>query len=145
MTSTMITLETVCPFCGQVTEVLVYEDDYYAWRYGDKLIQDAFPYLTANEREMVKTGICGACWDAMFGLPEEEEKDDFSSDSEYEIISEEYIGCTPEEFWAVEDDDSDKDDWDFVENDEDHNDYDIDEADLELGFNPYLGSYDFDC
>ena len=134
MTSNMITLETVCPFCGQVTEVLVYKDDYYAWRSGKKLIQDAFPYLTTNEREMVKTGICGACWDAMFGLPEEEEDDDFSSDSEYEILSEEYIGCTPEEFWGITDEEEEEeDDWDF------------DEADLEMGFNPYLGTYDFDC
>ena len=136
MTSAMITLETVCPFCGQVTKVLVYEDDYYAWRFGDKLIQDAFPYLTANEREMVKTGICGACWDTMFGLPEEEEEeeDDFSSDSEYEILSEEYIGCTPEEFCGITDEEEEEeDDWDF------------DEADLEMGFNPYLGTYDFDC
>ena len=30
------------------------------------LVQDAFPYLSADMREMFITGICGKCYDAMF-------------------------------------------------------------------------------
>ena len=29
--------------------------------------------------------------------------------------------------------------------DEFYDEYDIDEADLEMGYNPYLGGYDYDC
>ena len=53
----IITLETVCPFCGRVSEVDVYEEDYYAWNSGNKLVQDAFPYLSADEREIGGLGI----------------------------------------------------------------------------------------
>lgn len=63
----MITLTTTCPFCGQTHEVLVYEDDFFAWQ-GGKCAQDAFPYLSANERELLISGICPTCWDKMFGF-----------------------------------------------------------------------------
>lgn len=56
---------TRCPFCGRCNEVEVNEDDYFDWQDG-MLIQDAFPYLSANEREMLISGICPTCWDKMF-------------------------------------------------------------------------------
>ena len=56
----------VCPICGQYHEVLVYEDDYKAWVNGDLLAQEAFPYLTAHEREILISGICPVCWIHMF-------------------------------------------------------------------------------
>lgn len=55
-----------CPICGQYHEVLVYEDDYEAWVNGDLLAQEAFPYLTASEREILISGICPVCWVHMF-------------------------------------------------------------------------------
>ena len=60
-----LTLINTCPFCGNKSFVDVTGDDYFAWVAGD-LIQDAFPYLSAGEREVIKTGICPACWDGMF-------------------------------------------------------------------------------
>jgi hypothetical protein len=66
----MITLTTICPFCGQTHEVLVFEDDYDAWQGGARA-QDVFFYLSANEREMLISGICPKCWDNMFGEEEE--------------------------------------------------------------------------
>lgn len=30
-------------------------------------IQDAFPHLSANDRELLMSGICGNCFDKMFG------------------------------------------------------------------------------
>ena len=57
---------TRCPFCGRGNEVKVNEDDYLDWQDG-MLVQDAFPYLNANEREMLISGICPTCWDGMFG------------------------------------------------------------------------------
>jgi hypothetical protein len=57
---------TSCPFCGHANEVEVNEMDYLDWQDG-VLAQDAFPYLSANEREMLISGICPTCWDGMFG------------------------------------------------------------------------------
>ena len=61
-----ITIVTKCPFCGRVNEVEVNEADYLDWDDG-VLVQVAFPYLSADEREMLISGICPTCWDEMFG------------------------------------------------------------------------------
>jgi len=60
-----IFLSRKCPFCGQYHDVLVDEIDYIAYLSGE-LIQNAFPYLTADEREIIQTGICSKCWEGMF-------------------------------------------------------------------------------
>ena len=57
---------TCCPFCGRGNEVEVNEMDYFDWDDG-MLAQDAFPYLSASEREMLISGICPTCWEKMFG------------------------------------------------------------------------------
>ena len=57
---------TQCPFCDRGNEIEVNEMDYLDWDDGMKA-QDAFPYLSTNEREMLITGICPTCWDRMFG------------------------------------------------------------------------------
>jgi hypothetical protein len=57
---------TQCPFCGRGNEIEVNEADYWDWDDG-MLAQDAFPYLSADEREMLISGICPTCWDSMFG------------------------------------------------------------------------------
>ena len=55
-----------CPFCGKYWEVEVSEADYWNWKNGE-LVQNAFPYLNANDREIFISGICSECWDNMFG------------------------------------------------------------------------------
>jgi hypothetical protein len=65
---------TQCPFCGKAHEVLVNEEDYLDWEDGE-LAQNAFPYLSADEREMLISGICPSCWRGMFGGEDEEDKD----------------------------------------------------------------------
>jgi len=70
-----ITLTTYCPFCGETNYVLVREEDYIAWQNGE-LAQIAFPYLSADEREMLISGICPTCWDEMFGSDEEPDPDE---------------------------------------------------------------------
>lgn len=57
-----------CPFCGQRDErsVLTLNNrDFDRWTSGVH-VQDAFPYLTADQREMLITGIHPECWDATF-------------------------------------------------------------------------------
>ena len=68
------TVVTCCPFCHKAHEVAVNEMDYLDWQDG-KLAQDAFPYLSASDREMLITGIDDECWNGMFGTGEEEEED----------------------------------------------------------------------
>ena len=55
-----------CPFCGEEHLISVNTEDYWAWEDGE-LVQNAFPYLSADEREMLISGICPTCWDKMFG------------------------------------------------------------------------------
>ena len=54
------TVVNFCPFCGTQGEVDVVTGDLKAWQQG-VLIQRAMPYLSADERELVKTGICSKC------------------------------------------------------------------------------------
>lgn len=61
----MMNLEARCPFCGKVSVVTVNEKDYEAWQSG-ALVQNAFPYLSANDREILVSGICEECWEGMF-------------------------------------------------------------------------------
>jgi hypothetical protein len=67
---------TACPFCNKRHEVEVNEIDYLDWQDGVLMAQDAFPYLSADEREMLITGICPTCWDKTFGSDEESDPDD---------------------------------------------------------------------
>lgn len=70
-----VTIITRCPFCGHANEVEVNEMDYLDWSDGE-LAQVAFPYLSADEREMLISGICPTCWDEMFGSDEEPDLDE---------------------------------------------------------------------
>jgi hypothetical protein len=54
-----------CVCCGEEYTVKVHEEDYEKWKDGE-LVQVAFPYLTADERELFITGICGICFDDLF-------------------------------------------------------------------------------
>ena len=58
-----------CRCCRQAVEIFVNVDDYNQWQNG-KLIQDAFPYLSVDEREILISGTCGPCFDAMFSEEE---------------------------------------------------------------------------
>ena len=56
-----IQLTNICPFCGEVNHVWVNEIDYAQWKNGT-LAQDAFPYLSTDEREILISGVCPICW-----------------------------------------------------------------------------------
>ena len=60
------TMWTTCRVCKDQVEMKVVQGDYEAWENG-KLIQDVMPYLSADEREVLISGICGPCFDKMFG------------------------------------------------------------------------------
>jgi hypothetical protein len=59
-----------CPSCNKVSEVIAPVDGFRRWQAGE-FIQDALPELSAEEREILISGICPECWDEMF--PEDDE------------------------------------------------------------------------
>ena len=54
-----------CVHCGDFAIITVNPMDYQSWQEG-ALIQDAMPYLSADEREMLISGTCDECWAAMY-------------------------------------------------------------------------------
>ena len=92
-----ITVVTYCPFCGKGHEIEVNEMDYLDWKDG-ALAQEAFPYLSAEDREMLISGICPDCWDSMFGVEEDEDfnEDEYTGDCDdfdLEMGFDPYEGC----------------------------------------------------
>jgi hypothetical protein len=55
-----------CMMCGKSAELEVDDAALAAWR-RDTHIQDAFPDMTPDERELLITGTHPKCWDAMMG------------------------------------------------------------------------------
>ena len=62
---------TTCRTCGDEHKLTVPAGAYKAWWYGDVLIQDAMPELSAGQRELLISGTCGRCFDATFSEQEE--------------------------------------------------------------------------
>ena len=60
------TMWTTCRVCKNQVEMKVYVEDVTAWENG-ALIQNAMPYLTPGEREVLISGTCEPCFDRMFG------------------------------------------------------------------------------
>lgn len=67
--ATVMFLTPDCMLCGGSEMIRVRADGLAAYEAG-ALIQDAFPELSDDERELIKTGTHPACWDQM--LPDEE-------------------------------------------------------------------------
>lgn len=67
----MITMTRSCIFCGNTHHISVYKKDLEDWLDGE-LAQNAFPYLSTDEREVLISGICPKCWETVFNDEEEE-------------------------------------------------------------------------
>jgi len=68
------TINKSCVMCGTNYDINVNSEDFIAWKQG-AFIQDVMGYLTADERELLISGVCGTCFNAMYG-----EEDDECSD-----------------------------------------------------------------
>lgn len=64
-----ITFENTCPWCGKDYTWEVPAEGYGKWING-ALIQNAFPTLSATEREYFLTGYCAECQKKIFGEEE---------------------------------------------------------------------------
>ena len=74
-----LTVANRCPMCGKLHTVDVNDIDFQRWQAGVS-IQNAFPYLSADEREILMTGTCSKCWNSMFLIDEDEEADEDITD-----------------------------------------------------------------
>lgn len=60
------TAEIQCKNCAGTYAIIYNREDMVDWMAGVKYIQDAMPYLSAGERELLLSGYCGKCFDNMF-------------------------------------------------------------------------------
>ena len=60
----MLNIKTTSPHLGNVNYVEVDAICFMRWQEEGVNIQNALPELSANEREMLITGICPNCWDS---------------------------------------------------------------------------------
>lgn len=58
--------ENSCFHCGQSNIIICDKPALLSWQNRQTLIQDSFPDLHADERELIMTGIHPACWSKMF-------------------------------------------------------------------------------
>lgn len=65
MPETVMITAPNCPMCGKPSEVEVDSLGYSQWKAG-KLIQNALPRLTVDERELLMTGCHPECWENIF-------------------------------------------------------------------------------
>lgn len=58
-------IHRTCIHCQENYTIYLPDKDYKSWRNGT-FIQDAFPYLTKDKREMIMSGTHSSCFDIMF-------------------------------------------------------------------------------
>ena len=58
-----------CIKCAEPQHITVGQADLDAWQSGTN-IQNAMPYLSADDREILISGICGECFDKIYGVEE---------------------------------------------------------------------------
>lgn len=61
-----MSVEPRCRKCGTTYPMMIDPDDYALWK-GGVYAQQAFPYLTAGERELLISATCDDCWSKLFG------------------------------------------------------------------------------
>lgn len=62
-----------CKFCGTKHTIDLTEKQLEEYYGGTKLIQNIFPELPAEVRELLLSGMCGVCWNKTF-TPQNEEQ-----------------------------------------------------------------------
>ena len=58
-----------CFWCGNTAQIDVPFEGFVLWNNG-KLIQEALPELSSDERELLMTGTHSDCWEAAYGIDE---------------------------------------------------------------------------
>lgn len=63
-------IQVTCSCCGKEYLIPCNKQDFEDFVSGEKLIQEAFPYMPAEYRELFISQLCPTCWDKIF--PDEE-------------------------------------------------------------------------
>lgn len=58
----LVTIHTRCSFCNKDADVKINQIGFENYFGKGMLIQKAFPDLTADQREQIRTGTCAECW-----------------------------------------------------------------------------------
>lgn len=87
---TFFLLERTCMHCEKTTEFSLSRKQYDGYIVDRKYVQDVFPELSKEEREVIISGTHPECWNAMFQYDEEDEID-------YSNFSDEELGFDNEE------------------------------------------------
>lgn len=66
MSETLIRRTVVCTSCQGVHSIGATADQWNRYDSNREHVQTVFPELSADTREMLISGTCGTCWDAMF-------------------------------------------------------------------------------
>lgn len=62
----MITLEVECKYCNKIHKMPVFKKDLEEYNKGEKLVQECFPYISPEYRELLISGMCPECWDKLY-------------------------------------------------------------------------------
>lgn len=62
-----------CSHCKEYKKVPISLEDLVNWEESGQYVQQFFPHLSANDRELLVSETCGACFDRMFGDPDDPE------------------------------------------------------------------------
>lgn len=65
-TNNLMHVKRRCRTCHETTLFSLDHDALARWQSGE-LIQNCFPHLSADQRELLISGTCGKCFDKLFG------------------------------------------------------------------------------
>ena len=66
-----ITLKVECVICKKIHELKVTEESVKEYLSPNRrFVQDIFPYLSVEERELLISKVCPKCWNKMFSCDE---------------------------------------------------------------------------
>ena len=63
---TTATIDVVCKKCNTNHTIVLDKERYIKWQTGTR-IQEVFPEIDLDTRELLISGICGPCFDNLFG------------------------------------------------------------------------------
>ena len=61
-----------CMYCSTEKQLVVETPSFYKWVNKEQFIQNAFPNMSVDDRELLISNTCQLCWDSIFGNDEED-------------------------------------------------------------------------
>lgn len=74
-----VNLQVTCCICNKVHTLKVTQESAIEYLYPNRKrhVQDIFPYLKPEERELLISNVCPVCWDDMFPPEDEMEGEEY--------------------------------------------------------------------